>query len=118
MDPDATSELEALARRALAAAEGFDADDAQGMAGEYEALRGGIEALNTLHLWARPDDFATMFPTLQAQDLIESLDNQFGKSSLNFQVAPGPSVECLLSNLGHWAAGVALASNAARDFDI
>jgi hypothetical protein len=118
VDPVATSELEALARRALAAAEGFDADDAQGMGGEYEALRGGIEALNTLHLWARPEDFATMFPTLQAQDLIESLDNQFGRSSLNFQVAPGPSVERLLSNLGHWATGVALASRAARDFDI
>jgi hypothetical protein len=86
------------------------------MAEEYERLRQRVESLNACHGWSLASQFNTMFPSLEAQALIERLDEQVGASSPASHLESAPPVGKLLRNLAHWTFAVATASRTARDF--
>jgi hypothetical protein len=118
MDSDTIRQLEVLSGRALEAADLFAADRSQDTERAYEQLRADAETLNLRHGWATPGDFDTRFPTLEAQELIERLDDHVGQPrDANFRTEPGAPVQRLLRHLGHWSAGVAVASRASRAFE-
>jgi hypothetical protein len=100
------TELVALARAASKAA------DQVTLAGEaeaglvYERLRSRAQTLNQVQGWADPEEFDTMFPTLDAQRSIEALDHHLGIDA-SMAREPGAPVEQLLGHLAAWAKGVA-----------
>jgi hypothetical protein len=105
VDAHLVAELEVLARTGFDAADRFTAAREVEAEAVYELLRSRAGALNRAHGWAGPDYFAALFPTVEAQNEIESLDDQ---CDIDASIAkePGAPVQRLLRHLAAWATGL------------
>jgi hypothetical protein len=109
-------ELESLARSASEAADGLTRDREAEFGAEYTRLRGRLDVLNRRYGWAELDEFDALFPTLDEQEIIDTLERQIDTRGFPSEVEPGEPIQRLLRHLAYWAQGVALAARSARKF--
>jgi hypothetical protein len=110
VDAHTVAELEVLARTGFDAADRFTPGREVEAEALYELLRSRAGALNRAHGWAEPEYFAALFPTVEAQREIDSLDDQYG-IDVSKATKPGAAVQRLLRHLAAWATGLLTTAN-------
>lgn len=114
MDARTIVDLQALAHTACETADQFELGDEAEAAIVYQRLRSRAWTLNRVQGWADSEEFDAMFPTLEAQEAIEAMDEHFGIDTSKTN-EPGASIQRLLRNLAAWAAGLLIAKDLGDD---
>ena len=107
-------ELEALARRAFAAADRCVSDDELEL--EYAALRAELESQNQRLGWASDEVLATQVPSLAARATINELERELNATEAALEVGSELGLRRMLCELGGWSFGAALAMRITYDW--
>ena len=105
MDTRAIVELRAIAAEAREGADAMAAGQDASGADRYRSLQQRAAALNAEHQWASPEEFETMFPTLDALREMAALIQRYGVGPSG-QHQSESSIHGLLVGLWAWARGV------------
>lgn len=114
MDARTIAELETLTAAARAAADRYTRANDTEAAVAYQQLRSRAARLNREQGWAEPEEFDTLFPTLETQREIDALDDQYRTDATRPRERGAP-VQSLLRHLSAWMTGLLMGKTLEED---